>query len=84
MGMRRADYDTDVVEVWPENWPSFKLLCELQTQWRGAGMGIIGLDYNVLYRKMDRMGLSPGQYDEIEADMRVMESAAMAAMQAKD
>ena len=82
--MRRADYDTDVVEVWPENWRSFKLLCELQTQWRGAGMGIIGLDYNVLYHKMDRMGLSPGQYEEIEADMRVMESAAMAAMREKD
>jgi hypothetical protein len=82
--MRREDYDIDVVEVWPENWPSFRLLCDIRTQWRGAGMGIIGLDYNVLYRKMDRMGLSPEQYDQIEADMRVMESAAMAAMQAKD
>jgi hypothetical protein len=53
----------------------------LETQWRGAGGG---LDYNVMYRKMDRMSLSPEQYDELEADMRVMEFAAMAAMKAKD
>jgi hypothetical protein len=82
--MRREDYDTDVIEVWPENWRSFRLLCDIQTQWRGAGSGIIGLDYNVLYRKMDRMALSPEQYDEIEADIRVMEYAAMAAMREKD
>lgn len=43
-------------------------------------MGIIGLDYNVMYRKMDRMSLTPDQYDDVESDMRVMELAAMAAM----
>lgn len=47
-------------------------------------MGIIGLDYNVLYHKMDRMKLTPDEYDELEADMRVMEAAAMAAMKDKD
>jgi hypothetical protein len=47
-------------------------------------MGIIGLDYNVMFRKMDRMTLSPEQYDDLEADMRVMEAAAMAAMREKD
>jgi hypothetical protein len=43
-------------------------------------MGVIGLDYNVMYRKMDRMSLSPDEYDAVESDMRVMELAAMAAM----
>jgi hypothetical protein len=47
-------------------------------------MGIIGLDYNVLFRKMDRMNLRPEEYDELEADIRVMEAAAMAAMREKD
>ena len=71
-------------EVWPENWPSFILMCDIRTQWRGAGMGIIGLDYNVLYRKLDRMSLTPEQYEDLESDIRVMEAAAMAAMREKD
>lgn len=59
-----------MVEVWPENWQAFRLLCDIQTQWRGAGGG---LDYNVLFRKMDRMGLTPEQYDNLENDIREME-----------
>jgi hypothetical protein len=43
-------------------------------------MGIIGLDYNVLFRKMDRMGLSAERYDDLEGDIRIMEAEAMAAM----
>lgn len=82
--MRRKDYDTEVVEVWPENWQAFRLLCDIRTQWRGAGMGIIGLDYNVAHRKMDRMSLTPEQWDDMEDDIRVMEAAAMAAMREKD
>lgn len=70
--------------MWPENWQVFNLLCDLQTQWRGAGNGIVGLDYNVMFRKMDRMGLTPRQYDDMEADMRVMEFEALRAINAKD
>lgn len=80
-GLRREDFDGQVFEVWPENWQAFCLLCDIRTQWRGAGMG---LDYNVMFRKMDRMSLSPAQYDELEADMRVMEDAVMTAMREKD
>jgi hypothetical protein len=47
-------------------------------------MGIIGLDYNVLYHKMDRMKLDPHEYDELEADIRMMEAAAMAAMRERE
>lgn len=69
--------------MWPENWQAFRLLCDLQTQWRGAGSGIVGLDYNVMFRKMDRMGLTPEQYDCLEADMRAMEAAALVAINEK-
>lgn len=79
-GLRPEDFAGEDVEVWPENWQAFRLLCDIRTQWRGAGMGIIGLDYNVLYHKLDRMGLTPEQYDDLEADIQVMEQAAMAAM----
>ncbi len=34
--------------VWPENWPAFRLFCDVQSQWRTGPGGPIGLDYNVL------------------------------------
>ena len=83
-GLTRADFDCEIVEVWPENWRAFCLLCDLQTQWRGAGTTIVGLDYNVMYRKMDRMDLSAEEYDELESDMRTAEAGALDAINAKD
>lgn len=41
---------------------------------------MVGLDYNVLYKKMDRMNLSPERYDELENEIRMMEYAAMEVM----
>lgn len=48
------------------------------TQWRVGTHGPTGLDYNVVYRKMDRMGLTPSEYDDIEEDVRLLEDAALA------
>jgi hypothetical protein len=46
-------------------------------------MGIIGLDYNVVYHKLDRMNLSPDDYDAAENDVRAMEHEALLAMKEK-
>lgn len=83
-GLSRKDYAHEVLEVWPENWPCMVLFSDLQTQWRSAGMGLIGLDYNVLFAKMDRMTLTASEYDELEADIRTMEHAALVAMNEKN
>ena len=56
------------------------LFCDIQTQWRSGGAGLIGLDYNVLFKKLDRMSLAPAEYDQLENDIRTMEHAALAAM----
>ena len=69
------------VEVWPENWPAFQLFHSIHTQWRYAGGG---LDYAVLFKKLDRMNLTPDQYDQFEDDIRAMEYAALAAMAPND
>lgn len=69
-------------EVWPENWQAFQLFSFMQTQWR-AGMSFTGLDYNVLYRKMDRMGLSAEEYEQLESDLQVMEYEALSIMNQK-
>lgn len=38
----------------------------------------------VLYRKLDRMGLSDDEYEEYERDIRVMEFAALAEIHRND
>lgn len=69
-----------MVEVWEENLPAFQVFCAIGTQWRVGQAGPIGLDYNVLYHKLDRMRLDPDQYDELEADIMIMERAALETM----
>jgi hypothetical protein len=53
------------------------------SQWRAGPVGILGLDYNVLYRKLDRMHLSEAEYDDLEEDVRTMESAALETMRTR-
>ena len=68
------------VEVWPDNCEALSVFAALGTQWRSGPGGVYGLDYNVLYRKLDRMKLEPDEYDQMEADIRILESAALDAM----
>lgn len=39
------------------NRDALDLFQAVETQWRGAGFGLIGLDYNVLYLEAERMGI---------------------------
>lgn len=83
-GLTPEDFGSEVVEVWPENHREFFLFSFMQTQWRAGGMGLTGLDYGVLWKKMDRMDLRPEDYDELEASIQVMEYAALTAMSGRD
>lgn len=56
----------------------------MRTQWRVGMSGPVGLDYNVLFRVLDRLNLSYDDYDEMFADVRAMESAALCAVRAED
>ncbi|GAB3416634.1 hypothetical protein GCM10027318_33810 [Massilia agilis] len=44
----------------------------------------MGLDYNTLFHKMDRMQLGPDEYDHLESDIRTMEHEALAVMAEAD
>ena len=70
-----------MVEVWPENWPAWTLFTRLGTQWRVGANGATGLDHNVMFKRLDRMGLSADDYDQMDDDIRVMERAALTAIQ---
>nr|WP_282826190.1 DUF1799 domain-containing protein [Pelomonas sp. V22] len=76
------DYGFDSVEVWPENWPAWRLFCEISGQWRIAGMNGVrfALDYTPLFARMERLGLSDDEWNDLFADIRVMEAAALEQM----
>lgn len=70
----------EVVEVWPENWPTFELFAFLSTQWRVGMAGRTGLDYMVLYRELDDLGLTGEERRRVKDDIREMELKALSAM----
>ena len=83
-GLTAEDVAADPVDIWPDNLAAYQIFAFMGTQWRAGGMGgATGLDYNVMYRKMDRLGLSPDDYDDLEADLRIMEGAALDRMHQK-
>lgn len=75
------DYaDEWTVEVWLENVEAVNLFCQIGSQWRVGPSGPYGLDYNVLYHRLDRMGLTPERYEELEDEVRTLESGALEEM----
>jgi len=73
-----SDFDDDIFEVWTENVEAYRLFDMLQTQWRIGSSGPTGLDYNVLFTAMALNNTSNTRQVELLADIRVMESAAIA------
>lgn len=43
----------------------------------GSGGGVTGIRYEAIYPFMDRMNLSPDEWDSLLCDLEVMEQAAM-------
>ena len=82
-GLTAEDVAADPVDIWPDNLAAYQIFSFMGTQWRVGMGGATGLDYNVMYRKMDRLSLSPVDYDDLEADLRIMEGAALDCMHQK-
>lgn len=84
LGLMPEDFaDDETVEVWPDAWEAFLLFQRVATQWRAGAVGAIGLDYNVLFRLMDRQGLDGDDWDDMLDDIQTMEHAALVAMRAE-
>ncbi|MGC3984837.1 MAG: DUF1799 domain-containing protein [Pseudorhodoferax sp.] len=79
-GFKPGDYQGDVVQVWPENHAAVMLFRQLMTQWRVGMAGPTGLDHNVLISRLDRMGLTAGEWDDLDEGVRVMEHQALETM----
>lgn len=65
--------------VWPENWPTVMAFVALGTQWQHAGMNgqRTGLNYPSLWGYLDRHIRRPRKRKAMEADLRLMERAAL-------
>ncbi len=72
------------VEVWPENVPAWCLFDALQTQWRAGAGGVIGLDYGVLAEELRVREIPPEEHEQLRADVRDMEAAALQEIHAEN
>lgn len=82
-GLTIEDFCDEATEVWPENESVYFLFHALATQWRTGAVGCTGLDHNVLFHRLDRMNLDPEEYDQLDRDIRVMETEALERMREK-
>lgn len=74
----------NVVEVWEENWPSVSFFLDYcATQWRVGIGGATGLDYTAVIASLRTLRLPRERFDEVFADVRVLESAALETMAKK-
>jgi uncharacterized membrane protein len=77
LGIDLSDYDDQPADyvVWPEHHQSVEVFVACATQWRAGSMGVIGLDYGVIFQVM-------ALYDVTDrratfADLQIMEAKAM-------
>lgn len=82
-GFVPEDFENDIIDVWPENWPQVELFRVCMTQWRISFNGPIGLDYNIVFRLLDEEGLSRDDWKSWLSDIRVMEAAALNTMRSR-
>lgn len=68
------------MEVWPENWPAFRLFNAMSTQWRTGACGATGLDYNAISNVAELIGIKKKQLREIFPGLQVMEAEALLVM----
>ena len=80
MSVEDWEAEQEPVLVWPEHEQAYALFRGLDTQWRVGVNGCTGLDYNILYRDLDRLNLTPERWDELRDEVHAIEVAALTEM----
>lgn len=84
-GLRKAeDYPEPEVEFWEENEKFIMFFDTIRTQFRYTQGFATGLDYNVVHRELDDIGLTGAERDEWKAAVRVMERVALSHLNRRD
>lgn len=76
-GLKAKHFPPPKVDLWPECALPIEVFSRVSTQWRVGAGGPIGLDYNVVYRELDDIGLTGDRRHEVMAAIRVIETAAL-------
>ncbi|APG04958.1 hypothetical protein BJI69_14355 [Luteibacter rhizovicinus DSM 16549] len=76
-GLKPKHYTEPDVHVWPEAWDAIQFFTRVLRQWRVGQGGAYALDYLVVFHELDRLNLPPDRYDEMLAQLRVIEDAAL-------
>ena len=80
-GLTVDDVADPPLNIFPDNWQSFRVFTAMRTQWRYvsgmAGMFATGLDYRALTEVWERTKTPEKDRDAIFRDLMIMESAAM-------
>lgn len=84
-GFELEDYEDDTaIEVWAANLPAFNLFRRIGTRWVYGMNGPVGLRYEAIYPLLDRLNLSPEDWDLMLSDIETMEHAALTEMNRKE
>lgn len=77
VGLTPDDFEEEIVEVWPENWPTLRLWEIVGDQWRMGFNGPVALDLVPVLHELDRMGLKGEAYEDMLEGIKVMAAAAL-------
>jgi hypothetical protein len=79
------DYPEPEVEVWDELFDgvALELFLKYSTQWRMGPAGPAGLDLAIFHAALDRKGITGDEFDAINADLGIIEQAALKNIHAK-
>ena len=81
-GLSAADFDHEVIEIWPDCLEAYSVFDDMNTQWRVGMSGPTGLDYSALPIVLEANNVKISK--ELLSDLRVMEVAALKEMSKKD
>lgn len=81
-GFELEDYETEVVEVWPDNELALGIFRRVGTRWRLPPMGgaPVGLQWEAIYPLMNRMKLGDDDWNDLHDCLMEMEQAAVETM----
>jgi hypothetical protein len=79
-GLTVEEASGPAVEIWPDNLETVNVFIAMMTQWRTGYAGATGLDYAALPSVMQFCGVARKARADVFDGLRVMESAALAAM----
>lgn len=79
-GFELEDYETETLEVWPDNERAWHFFMRLGTRWSYGPTGRpMGLRWEAVYPLIDRAAPTTEEWDELLCALEVMERAAIEA-----